>query len=96
MAISKRGWGSLRRVKFEEEPVVIRLQTPPCLECGEVSVVELTREEFRALNNKELKIQEALPDRESSFRELVKTGTHDKCWRDMMRALGVEVDDDYS
>ena len=56
-----------------------RLQTPPCIQCKQTSIVILTDEEHSALF-RNMSIQEALPDRDADFRELVKTGTHPACW----------------
>jgi len=35
------------------------------------------------LNNRDLLIQQALPDRDTAFRELVRSGTHDECWQEI-------------
>ena len=52
---------------------------PRCHICGEQSTVELTVDEFAAMNAG-LHIQNALPDRNADFRELLITGTHSECW----------------
>ena len=62
--------------------------TPPCMLCQEPSVVELTRTEFAALNGGGY-IQDALPERDAAFRELVKTGTHPNCWETLTHPEGV-------
>ncbi|MET0725775.1 MAG: hypothetical protein ABWY36_05440 [Leifsonia sp.] len=66
------------------------VHTPACMFCGESSAVLLTIEEHRRLfatdpltGRRVYLIQDALPDREPSFRELVKTGTHPACWDQM-------------
>jgi hypothetical protein len=69
----------------EDQPVMVKLTTPPCMLCGETSVVSLTRQEFAMLAHPSRPaIQDCLPTRDAAFRELVKTGTHDACWNLMM------------
>lgn len=88
--ISPRGHASRRKVKFvESEPqkvelsegaLAVKVQTPPCIFCGKTSIVMLSREEFKAVAEGELPIQEALPKRDAGFRDLVAQGTHPACW----------------
>lgn len=65
------------------------LTTPKCMICGERSAVEITTAEALLLFAKREDgrpkhlIQDALPDRDADFRELVKTGTHPACWTAM-------------
>jgi hypothetical protein len=56
-----------------------KVNTPRCLKCNRTSTVEVTNEEYVALT-RDLNIQQALPERDANFRELVKTGTHPACW----------------
>jgi len=60
----------------------LQFRTPPCIACHETSIIELTEEEFAALQRPGY-IQSALPDRDADFRELVKTGIHPACWDSM-------------
>lgn len=53
--------------------------TKSCMVCNKTSTVDLTDVELRALRSGTY-IQSALPNRDADFRELVKTGTHPKCW----------------
>jgi hypothetical protein len=70
---------------LKPEEVTINLRTPTCTFCGKHDVLVLTREEFRAVNNGILSIQDALPNRSPEFREQIISGTHPKCWEDNMR-----------
>lgn len=60
----------------------VKIYTPTCLKCGAKSIVELTDTEHSAVKAN-LLIQHALPNRDDSFRELVKSGTHAACWDEM-------------
>ena len=99
---SPRGHASKRRVTFipdsEVDHVVvtetlplIKLHTPPCVNCNLPSVLELTAAEFKSLVE-DIPIEEAMPDRSASFREHVVTGLHPVCWQEMMSALGITVE----
>jgi hypothetical protein len=50
-----------------------------CIRCGKTETVELTLEEITALRA-DLKVPDALPNRDSDFRELIITGIHAECW----------------
>lgn len=63
------------------------ITTPRCIVCNASSEVDLTDAEVAALPT--MLIQDALPEREADFRELVKTGTHPACWD----AMFAEVED---
>jgi hypothetical protein len=69
--------------------MTLRFRTPPCIQCHETSYVELTEEEFDALQRPGY-IQTALPDRDADFRELVKTGIHPECWDAMFTGEEME------
>jgi hypothetical protein len=56
--------------------------TPACIVCAKTSVLELTPQECLDLD-KDINIQDALPNRDADFREMVKTGTHPACWDSM-------------
>ena len=71
---------------IKPEEVTINLRTPTCTFCGKQGFVTLTREEFRALNDKTLLIQDALPNRDADFREQVISGTHPRCWEENVPA----------
>jgi hypothetical protein len=77
----------------------VPLLCPPCPECGEREQVQLTGREFHDLvtplaDGRMRFIQDALPDRDAGFRELVKTGTHPACWDRMFAFLDDEDDDE--
>lgn len=67
----------------------IDIITPECWVCHGRSHVGLTPEEYEALNARDEQgrpahlIQDALPNRDADFRELVKTGIHPECWATM-------------
>ncbi len=60
--------------------------------CGNVSEVELTNEEANAVDAG-LFIQDALPERPASFRELVFTGTHPECWNSIFNGQDDDFED---
>jgi hypothetical protein len=73
---------------LEDQPV--RVVTPACMLCGRNSGVTLTALEHKRLMARDpdtgrptYLIQDALPERDADFRELVKTGTHPECWDKM-------------
>lgn len=72
--------------------IAVKITTPPCIVCGQTSTVVLTRAEWVALNWGGL-IQNVLPTRSADERELVKSGTHSRCWEQM---FGDEDADDDS
>lgn len=65
------------------------IETQPCMVCGKTSKVILTIEEWQRLNAQDgfgkslYLIQDALPNRDADFRELVKMGTHSDCWNEI-------------
>lgn len=70
--------------------------TPECSMCGLSDTLPVTAEELDALRkwkNREMFIQDALPNRSADERELVKTGTHPACWDAMMGAF-LDADDE--
>jgi len=68
---------------MSENEQTVSVPTPKCMLCGQRSEVSLTMEEVAALMARKL-IQDALPNRDADFRELVLTGTHPACWDKMM------------
>lgn len=67
------------------------ITTPKCFHCGKTSQVEVTPEQFQALINPNRPlIQLILPDWTAEQRELLITGTHPECWKQMLP----EPDDD--
>lgn len=62
----------------------VDVQTPNCLVCGEYSIVRnLDRSAVARCQNGEA-IQNVFPDLSPSTRELLISGTHDRCWDEMM------------
>lgn len=69
---------------------MIRVQTPPCILCGQSTVMEVSEDAFyRWRNPNGLNIQDAFPFLNADERELLKTGTHPACW-DQITATGEE------
>lgn len=58
------------------------LTTKPCQLCKATSTVEVTDEEMAALDSK-MHVQDALPNRDADFRELIISGIHSECWTKM-------------
>lgn len=72
------------------QPLTLPLLTPSCMVCKKRTTVQITDLEFSRLTEinpdtgrLRYLIQDALPDRDADFRELVKTGTHPECWTSM-------------
>lgn len=68
----------------------VNVVTPRCMLCGKTSGVTITIAELARLEATDpdngrptYLIQDALPDRDAGFRELIKTGTHPECWNIM-------------
>ena len=59
------------------------IETQKCPVCHKSSEVHLKTGEYEALKAGVL-IQDALPERDADFRELLITGTHAKCWDSLM------------
>lgn len=55
------------------------VKTKTCMVCGKSSQVELTEKEYQAYASGAF-IQDALPERDADFRELLISGTHPVCW----------------
>lgn len=63
---------------------MVTIQTPMCMICGIASEVEVTEEEYVHLGSSTHRhIQDALPNRDADFRELLISGTHPACWDTM-------------
>ena len=56
------------------------VRTPPCICCGNSSIVEINDNEYHSFIVEREFAQDAMPDRSADFRELLITGTHDGCW----------------
>lgn len=74
-----------QKVELSEDVLAVRVTTPACFLCGKTSVVMLSRGEFKAVAEGYLAIQNALPQRDAAFRELVGQGTHSECWEEQMK-----------
>lgn len=59
---------------------MIPMTTNKCMMCGTASVVDVTQVEYDNLVNTNMTIQDALPDRDLDFRELILTGLHSQCF----------------
>ena len=57
----------------------VLIQTPTCTFCRKGGEVAITTEEQAALQSGQF-IQQALANREPSFREQIISGTHSECW----------------
>jgi hypothetical protein len=63
--------------------------TPPCMMCGDRTVVALDRVSIERWRGGEL-VQNVFPDLDADARELLISGTHPACWAEM---FGDEADD---
>ena len=59
---------------------LIQVKTKPCIHCGAITLIEMTRDQYdRVVENKEY-IQDIFPDKSADYRELVISGIHPTCW----------------
>ena len=70
----------------------VMVQTKPCLICAATSTVELTEVEGAAVKSGTY-MQDALPNRDAGFRELLITGTHPECWEQTFGGMDDDEDD---
>lgn len=68
---------------------MVKIVTAPCILCHAATEVEITDVENAGLISG-LFIQDALPDRDAAFREMVKSGIHGDCWNLMFPAEAEE------
>ena len=63
----------------------IEITTPRCMFCGDNSVMTVDAQRYIDYKENGLLIQEAFPSPEfdAATREVIKTGTHGKCWNEM-------------
>lgn len=62
----------------------MKVKTPPCMQCGEASELEVDEAKYSAWQT-DTKIQHAFPDWSADQRELLMTGTHPKCWDELFK-----------
>lgn len=62
------------------------LTTPRCGMCGKTGAVEVSAEGYLARTNGAL-IQDAFPDLDKALREQIVSGTHPKCWEQMVAGI---------
>lgn len=60
----------------------VKVRTRACLNCGKPSLLSLNREQVEAWQ-KGMLIQEAFPELSKEEREVLKTGIHPKCWKEL-------------
>lgn len=53
-----------------------------CIQCGKISVITLDKEKFMRWQNGEL-IQRVFPEMSAEDREVLISGTHPKCWKQL-------------
>jgi len=66
------------------------LTTPPCIRCRKTATFEVLEEQYTAVRNNDLLIQDIFPDWPAEKREQLITGTHPECWK---KIFGEEDDD---
>lgn len=64
----------------ETQKVIIN--TSPCLHCWKDSEVEVEGEKYIAWK-KGAKIQDVWPEKSAEWREVLMTGIHPECWKEM-------------
>jgi hypothetical protein len=63
-------------------PTTIEITTERCMFCGDNSVMTVNAASYVAWKDGAL-IQDAFPEFDAATREVIKTGTHGKCWEQM-------------
>lgn len=66
------------------KPKMLEVTTPKCMVCGKTSTILVEESKLRRWQRGE-HIQQVWPDKTNSERELLKSGTHDKCWDEMFK-----------
>ncbi len=64
-----------------------RVQTPACPKCKKISLVDLLTKDYKRWIGGEF-IQNVFPTMTADKRELLMTGTHEKCWNEMWDDAG--------
>lgn len=64
-------------------PTTIEITTERCMLCGDNSVLTVDSQKYIDYKQNGVLIQDAFPELDPGTRELIKTGTHDKCWKQM-------------
>jgi hypothetical protein len=62
----------------------MKVRTMRCVECGQPGELELSQEDVNTLTDNAGHIQDTLPHLSAAVREQLMTGTHPKCWDEMM------------
>lgn len=60
------------------------LQTKRCLHCDKPGIVEVNDDDGRAFESGVGHIQDVMPNTPAPIREQLMTGTHPKCWDEIM------------
>jgi hypothetical protein len=68
----------------------VTIETRKCMQCGKVSFIEVTYEEYQRWQRGE-HAQAVWPQWTAEQRELLISGTHPECWDELM---GPEEDED--
>lgn len=71
---------------------VLKLTTKPCPRCNKTEVMSLNREQAMRWMEGAL-IQDAFPDMSVADRELLMTGTHDACWKEIFPEEELSIKD---
>ena len=56
--------------------------TKPCYHCGDSGLIAVTNSDLERYKNGAL-MQEAFPEMSIENREMLISGTHDKCWNEI-------------
>jgi hypothetical protein len=62
---------------------VISYVSRACMECGQVSIVEVNADALKAWKSGQIPIEQAFPNMNADEREVLITGTHSECWTKM-------------
>jgi hypothetical protein len=68
----------------QAKAVLMYLQTKRCLHCDKPGIVEVNDDDGRAFESGVGHIQDVMPNTPAPIREQLMTGTHPKCWDEIM------------
>lgn len=62
-------------------------RTPSCRVCGRVEVIELTQDQYKALEEGDRHVQDIIPEVDPGIREMLISRTCPTCWDDLFKDL---------
>lgn len=66
--------------------LVVKVHTKPCIVCGKRSIVYLPKDKYDRWQSGTL-IQKVFPEMSVAGRELLISGTHERCWDELWSSV---------